>query len=512
MKSVLAFAAVAALGLPLAAQTTLPQNQFYQYDYTIEYVTRGANQGNPGHVSQGLTPGQIRGIPDLSKILIHLQDWEISTLDPIDLMWTKLDAEGLPDYVNGNTVIISNVSLPTTGSGVAAYLVTYNLNTTASPPILVPATDEMLHFTWYLKDNPGAKWTATPTEGQSVAMSNDAGTPGGAGLQCILYSGRNYHQEIPRQEFDSTQTKYQIDEEMGWTSQPQGVPLTNQRAYRVEFASTIPVLSAQSDNIVFNNTPTGGTSSCPNPNRGYAALDPDFNNNDSNQTPGRFDNPSWHLEAGTGFASAPAVILWSQSMFTGPITVFGPTPLWVDITDPLFAFSPGLNGAPLVLNGLGVGDQSIPLSPNNVSGTALSAIAATFPSWHAQALVIAPSTSVQTQFTNVTSMRPLLVPGKFTADKIDATQTTLMVPRLYGTTKAQTMFVRNDGRGVLTIKQYFSNNGTGTEITGTAVNLSERCAYRIRLHPASNSMVVSSNRTFATSSTNVHNFVYQLDY
>jgi len=501
MRLIVSLAAITAVSsLAVAQTTTLPQNKIRAWDQTTEFTTRGSNGGAAGYVSQAFTPGQVMGWTDISYIQYVAQDFQISTQDAFDIKYAPLNSKGLPDY-GKSVMIIKDVKLPATGSGIAAYLVTHNLNgtgTATNKPFKLPATAEQWHLAWFLKDKPGAKWTATngPTDGQSVHMSN-AGPqlPSGTGILCVWSGSRVYHREIPRQEMVKG-SPVQIKEGLGWTSNPpttQGPqdPSSNDLSYRLDIGSTTPGLYVAVDNLVYNGKPTGASLACPNPNEGYAGLDPDFNHNAATGTP-RYDNPVWKIEAGTANGNGVAALFWSQAILPKALPVFGGN-FFLDITDPLFNASPILGGSAIVLDTAGAGKLTVNLGSNKSN---LRVIASSFPNWHAQALIIHAKAGIS--LTNLATMRPMMKPGKFVAATADVKKPALLT-RPSG---SSTFFIRNDGAGALTVQTFVKTQ----HFSQFDVVIPERTSMRIRLFgPATNMKVLAKY-------SNATNFAYMWNY
>ena len=500
MRSIVSLAAIAAVSsLAVAQTTTLPQNQFRQWDQTTEYTTRGSFGAAAGFLSQAFTPGHMLGMTDITYAQYVAQDFEISTNDPFDLVYVPLNSKGLPDYPKA-VIIVKDVKLPVSGSGIAAYLVTHNLNGTGSAtnlPFKLPATDGQWHIGWSLKDKPGAKWSSPPTEGMSIHMSNaGAQLPAGTGLLCTFDSAtsRVYHREIPRSEMVKG-APVQIQEKLGWTSNTSTSgpldPSFNDRSYRLDLGTSTPALSVAAENLVYNGKPTGATLACPNPNTGYAGLDPDFDHNAATGTP-RYDNPVWIIEAGADNANGVAFLFWSQAILPKAIPIFGGN-FHLDITDVLFAASPVMGGSAVTLNTAGAGQVTVNLG---ASPGPIRTIVSQFPSWHAQALIL--NTSKNLSLTNVATMRPKMAPQKFVVDKADV-NTPTNYPRPAG---AATFFIRNDGPGPVTVKTFVKTQPFPQFDTVVP----ERTAIRIKIFGAATNLVVESKYTNPTEYSYMFNY------
>ncbi|MCA8970285.1 MAG: hypothetical protein KDC95_10890, partial [Planctomycetes bacterium] len=228
-----------------------------------------------------------------------------------------------------------------------------------------------------------------------------------------------------------------------------------------------------------------GTIGCvtTDPNLGYAALDPDFADIGLGN-PARNDDYTWMVQGGVANANNFAVLFFSQTVFPngGVPTGFGQ--LHIDLADPVFNAV-----GPLVMPVLDAGGNStLPLTFGPGNSTLRPAIS-DFPNWSAQALVF--GTTAPT-LTNLFSFRTKLAPTGFTAATVDAT-TPVKLPK---TVSNLNIVVRNDGRGMITVKQT-----RGSSVFGTA-NVAERTAVRITLNPAASDVEIS------TTNTNQVNFVH----
>ncbi len=491
---------VAVSSLAMAQSRVLPTNKIRAWDQTTEYTTRGSNGGAAGYVSQAFTPAQVMGWGNISYIRYVLQDWEISTNDPIDISFVKLNNKGLPDYAKG-VIIVKDFKLPSVLSGKVAYVVTHMLNgrgTAANKPFKLPASKEQWHLAWSLKDKPGAKWTnsAGPKDGQSIHMSM-AGPqlPAGTGILCTWLGSSVYHREIPRQEMVKG-SPVQIEEKLGWTSHPSTAsgpvdPSPSPLSYHLELGTTTPALSVAVENLVYNGKPTGASLSCPNPNTGYAGLDPDFNHNAATGTP-RYDNPVWVIEAGTDNGNAVAALFWSQAILPQALPLFGGQ-FFLDLTDPLFGASPILGGNAVVLDSAGSGTLTMNLGQK---ASPLRRLAASFPNWHAQALIIHSKAGLS--LTNLATMRPMLAPGKFVAAQAD-----IKVPAtLRPPSGSSNLFIRNDGPGELIVQTFVKTQ----HFQKLDVVIPERTSIRVSIFGAATHMRVVAKYSNGTD------FHYLWDY
>jgi hypothetical protein len=283
-------------------------------------------------------------------------------------------------------------------------------------------------------------------------------------------------------------TPQEVNERLGWSAQSGAPtkPVTMNRSWLLRTSFNELVLSGAQDNLTYNNSP------CPNPNEGYAGLDPEFND-EANGTPVRFDNYVWLVRAGTGYSSGAAVLLSSLAALPGGNGV--PTPfgsLFLNPADPLFAV--GAMGV-AQLNGAGQGQVPLNLGPSN---SPLRPIVATLPTWTAQAVVI-DSTGGNTKLTNVFTFRPATAPKGFTATQVTK-GAEVKVPRALGDTS---IFIRNDGYGEVTV-QFKLNTG---QVVGPPATVCEFTA--VRYLPAS---PVPGNFHITSNKTNPTDILYRKNY
>jgi hypothetical protein len=516
MKTVLTLAALAALTTTVAAQTVLlPQNKFRNWDQTTEYTSRGSMGGWNGSLSQAFPSGLVMGVPNLSYIQYVAQDQDLKTPATFDLIFTALDATGLPDYKNAST-IVSAVALPTTtAGGVGAYIITHNLNGDGKPgnnpaPFAIPShkgydPNEQWHFGWKFTSKDGASWT---TDGPSVHMSNDRSQlPVGQGDLCQFDTTANrvYHAEIPRKEKDAKGAIVAVKEDLAYSDQdstngakPPSLT-SSDRAWRVDLGSTVTVLSVASDNKVYNGA--SGSLACLNPNTGYAGIDPEFNNSSQVTANPRYDNPVWLIDAGTNGANNVAVLLFSQAVFPAGV----PTPwgnLWVDLGDFLFLASPF--GTPVVLDTQGKGSFTFDFGLGGTSNT-LRPLVDALPHWHAQAFVVNPTKGTAT-LSSLASLRPALLPAGFTADDTTDGSNSGKIAKVkrgtVGGKPAPTVYVRNDGPGLITVQGLLSNGAK----FGPAIKVAERTAQRITIAGPVADLEIKGNKAKSTQ------FLYKFGY
>lgn len=465
MRARLALLALAATTSGLIAQATNPVNNFYRWDRSTEFTSRGSNGGNPGFVSQGFAHGHSAGLETLTQAYFVMQDQNPSTQESYNLGTTELDAAGRPDYANLNTYA-TNLLLPmSTQTTPAAWGITM-IGLATTPHKLNLKQHTQWHHTWQF--NVGANWTS---DGISVHMGQAAAYNG-----TLLCTGAN-HREIPR-----TENATQIVEELGWSAVANSTtPAPVNRTWRLRTSFAEFALNGGALNTTYGGfNGAVGAIGCNNtdPNLGYAALDPDFDDAGLGN-PARYDDYTWLLSAGSANAGKIAVLFFSQTVIPGG---GAPTPfgqLHLDIADPIFGAVGGLIMPQL--DSLGQSSLSIPFGPGGSTNT-LRPVIADFPSWSAQAAVV---TTSGLQLSSLFSFRSTTTPNGFTAATADATTPV----KLSRTAAQRTIFVRNDGRGMLTVKQI-----RGTTTFGTS-DVCERTAVRITINPAASDIEISTTTT-----------------
>ena len=461
MRARLALLVLATTASGLVAQN--PTNYFYRWDRSTEFTSRGSNGSNAGYVSQGFSHGHSAGLNTLTQTYIIMQDQNPSTQEVYNLGTTELDAAGFPDYANLN-YYATNLTLPVnTQTTPAAYAVTLT-GLVAAPHNLNLKQCTQWHHVWQFVN--ATNWTA---DGLSTHMGQ--GAPYNSTLLC--FNAAN-HREIPR-----TEGTAQIIEELGWSAVPAANPNFIDRTWRLRTAWKELVLNGGAFNTTYGGFNGAlGAIGCNNtdPNLGYAALHPDFADIGLGN-PARNDDYTWLVQAGINNANDFAVLFFANTVFPngGVPSPFGR--LHIDITDPLFnAIGPVVMGA---LDAGGNGALTLNFGPGN---STLRPIVADFPSWSAQALVFGKNPA---ELTNLFAFRTKLLPTGFTAGQADAANTA----KLPKTITDQTILVRNDGRGLLTVKQT-----RGTSVFGTA-DVCERTAVRLILNPAASDVEISTTTT-----------------
>ncbi len=472
-----ALIAVGALAVSATAQN-IAQNKIHIWDGSTEYTSRARVGGAAGHVSEAFQPGIVRGLDKLSYAQYVIQDQDLSTQEPWEIKICPIGANGLPDFAGGNA-IIKNLQL-NTGTGIGAFLVTHNRNTQANGPIVLSALknasnkklldpNEAFHFAWHFIKK--ANWTS---DGISVHMSQ-AGTqlPSGGNGQRTCWQSR-FHREIPRPEkFKTTDATSQIIERLAWSEiSGQSGSSFMDRSWRLELGFADATLQGASDNSTYNNTP------CKNPNEGYAALDPDFNDI-SKATTARLDNYKWTVNAGGDYAGGIAILFFSDSVFSSPLSISGINGgLSLDVGSPLFA----LGGFPMgVLSATGTGSMALNLGPKT---SPLRPIVAGLPAIHAQAYVAKAGKTPL--FSSLWTVRPTLKPAGFSRG-----ETTSGTPISMTKTGAdKTLYVRNDGPGAVVVKTYI-----GTNPIGPSTIIPERTGKRVILFPAATKVTIETQKS-----------------
>lgn len=456
MRASLAVSAAAFFSTALAAQNAM--NEYLKYDANVEYTSRGHNGGNPGFVSQAFAYGFTANLRTLTRIRYWIQDQNAQTQERWNVGFTTVDAAGEPDYPKSVMYATNLVNPPNTG--IRAWQITH----TPTTPLKAPATTEQWHHVLQILQ-PATIWA----DGLGTWVSwggNYYNT-----MLCNNQSGGWRHREIPRLEGNPP---LPLQEEFGWSARIGRNPgIYNDCSWALRLFFEEPVLNGAADNVTYNV-------SCLNPNPGYMSLDPDFADNGAS-TPGRFDDFAWNVAAGPRYAGGVAVMFFSQVVLPGGgVNLPGLGQLHIDPVDPLML-------GPLVFPGLDAnGTASFPLKFGPPNG-GLRNLAATFPSWSAQAVVI--KSGAPTQLTNLYTFRALLEPKGFTA----ATAVKGTPASIPHTPSQTTIFIRNDGRGVLTVQPM-----RGSQKIGPAFTVRDRSASRLPAHPAASTIEVSSNFTTPT--------------
>jgi len=131
-----------------------------------------------------------------------------------------------------------------------------------------------------------------------------------------------------------------------------------------------------------------------------------------------------------------------------------------------------------VLDGSGAGKLTFNMGPPNSS---IRQVAILLPMWSTQALLIKGSTA---KLTNLYTMRPNLKPANFTSAQATATAPIQMSRQPTNTT----IYVRNDGRGVLSVVQKVGQNPFGPTI-----KVPEFTGVNIAIAPPVTSIEISTN-------------------
>ena len=467
MRVSLCLAAVAALSSAgLLAQSTNNVNNFQVWDGTTEFTSRYQIGGEAGALSMGFTYGQSGGLNKLTRSQYVMQDQDASTREPWDLGTCELDAAGVPDYAKLNTYATNMLNPSSTG--IRAWIWTHN-PLTANPHSLNLKQCDQWHHVWNLQQK--ANWT---TDGISTHMS--MGAPWNGTLLC----SNGGHREIARAEGNPPLPLLEklAFSTVGTNKTPRA---GGERTWRVLLSFDEPVLQGASDNTVYN---TG----CPNPNKGYAALDPDFDNN-GKLNPARYDDYTWTVQAGTKYAGGIAVMLHSSSAAAGRGASTALGQVRIEILDPLFAILGPIATQALTSNGTGTSKLTLGKGPNG-----LRTIVGDFANWHTQALVV--KAGEKPILSSLWSMRPKLLPAGYTkASSVKGTPTNISK-----TAAQRTMLLRNDGPGELVVEQYRGS----TKLPGSTL-ICERTAVRMNLSIAATIVRVSTSKTSAVDFIHAYN-------
>ncbi len=463
----------------LKAQSGIPQNKVRVWDQSTEYTSRGSVGGGTGHLSQAFPPGVTRGLDRLSFVQYVIQDQMMQTKEPWEIKICPLDGKGEPDYKRG-VVLLKNLTLPN-GTGIRAFTITHNRNSSQNGPFVLSSLKdankkallnpfESFHFAWNFVQK--ANWF---TDGISLWMSQAGRTlPNGGAGQLTCWQSR-FHREIPRPEkFDPRDATAQIIERLAWTefNGSPGRKLFTDRSWSVTLGFAEPTLQGAVDNKTFNNSP------CLNPNTGYAALDPDFANK-ANGTPIRSDDYQWTVEAGGSYAGGIGLLIFSDSVYSNPVSLSGIRgTLSLDISSPLFALGVFPMG---VLDAKGAGSLKISFGAAN---SPLRKALTKLPALHAQAYVV--KAGVRPSFSSLFTLRPILKPSGFQRNTVTAS-TPLRIKKIPA---QKTLFLRNDGPGLLAIKTFI-----GSTQIGPVFKVPERAALRALLFPGATIVEISTKKT-----------------
>lgn len=463
MRARLAILAIAATTSGVLAQASNPVNNFWRWDRSTEFTSRGANGGNIGFVSQGFSHGHSANLDTLTQTNFVMQDQNPSTRESYDVGTTELDGAGRPDYANMRAYA-TNLMLPaSTNTSPGAWLITVT-GLTAQPHKLNLKSHDQWHHVW--KFNQAAQWT---TDGISVHMSQAA-----AYQNSLLCVGQS-HREIPR-----TEGTAQIVENLGWSAVANSnTPRAINRTWRLRTSwAEFPLNGGAVNSTYGGYYGNVGTIGCntTDANVGYAALDPDFADVGAG-SPARNDDYSWILEAGAAQAGKFAVLFFSQTVFPngGVPTPFGR--LHLNLADPIF------NAAgPQVMPVLSTSGQSIYTLQFGPGNSTVRPVVREFPNWSAQAAVITDS---GLELSSLFSFRTLTTPQGFTASSADAA-TAFSTPR---TVRETVLVIRNDGPGVIKVDQRRGSTSFGT------ADVCERTAVRLAISGAANEIRVTTTST-----------------
>ena len=465
--------------LSAASAQRLEQNIWRTWDRSTEGTSRGNVNNNVGWLSQAIRPAELAGVTELTYIKYVVQDQDQATVEPWDLDWTGQGAAGLPDYGNARNSqkIVTNNALPR-GTGIGAWLITHNLNANASASFKFTPSFEPWHLTWHLKSTPPPNW---PRDGLGIHMSSGttAATNNPTKL-CIQVRSRYVHREIPRTEMINNRI-VQPNTQLAWSSTP-GTPArppsSTDLSWRLDLGTNVPVISVATNNTTYNGV--GGQFSCPNPNEGYAGLFPDFNDEVGN-SPARFDDPHWLVNAGSSNASGDAVLLMSTALGSTPVKIPGWSgSLFLDLNDPLTLKTAGL--FILRLDQTGSANFTFPLGTGGRTNV-IRPLLASFINWHFQVAVIS---SKGANFSKLATMTPTLNNKRRYRQGMTARGRPIFI---VSQNIKNVLVVRNDGHGELTV-----NERNGRTILKTH-KIPEGSAVRIRRLPRTNSIeIVGSKR------------------
>ena len=147
MRARLALLALAATTTGLVAQTTNPINNFWRWDRSTEFTSRGSNGGNPGFLSQGFAYGHSAGLETLTQAFWVLQDQNPSTRERYNVGTTESNLKGEPDYANLRTFATNLMTPVLAQSTPAAWGITLR-GLTANPHKLQLKNCNQWHYTW----------------------------------------------------------------------------------------------------------------------------------------------------------------------------------------------------------------------------------------------------------------------------------------------------------------------------------------------------------------------------
>ncbi len=460
---------------PIPAQN-LAQNRVHLWDGSIEYTGRLSVGKGTGFLSQAFPSSVVRGLDGLSMISYVVQDQERKTVEPWDLKICPLDAKGKPDYKRGVAIIQSMRMIP--GNGIGASWVTHQRNNSQNGPILLSRLkdaknqtlldpDESFHFAWHILK--AANWTS---DGLSVHYSQ-AGTalPSGGFGQLTCWNSR-FHREIPRPEqFRASDPTLQIIERLGWAQgSGQTDPSYQNMSWRLDLGFVEPTIQGAAWNPTYNNSP------CQNPNEGYAALDPDFQNTFKAFIK-RLDNYRWKLEAGAGYGGGQGLLFFSESVLSRPFKMGGiQGRLSLDPGGVLFS----LGAFPIALGSQGAGSLTLDFGKDH---SLLRQSLIRFPAIHAQALVLKAGKTPR--LSSMWALRPLIQPSGFFRGVTKA-GTPLSLTKAASRTR---FYLRNDGPGAVRIATY-----VGSTRVGPVTRVPERCAVDVLLPSRAARIQVETNK------------------
>ncbi len=478
----------------LHAQASYNYNLVRIWDTTTEFTSRGKVRGAIGHQSQGFPPGVLGGLNKLTRVQFVVQDGNSGTVEPFNFRVSPTAASGGPDYARGKNLNGTPLSIRK-GGGAASMLVTLTFPVANGKPIDLAALKdaqnkplldpyEVIHFGWQFTKT--ANWT---TDGVSVHMSNgDRQMPGGG--QGSLFCWRNnYHREIPRPEkFAAADPTNQIIERLAWStvSGQSGVDFLD-RSWRLDLSFDEPILQGGADNVAYNAWP------CQNPNPGYAALDPDFNDK-GGASVARYDDYEWRVTS-KAHSGGVGVLFLSISTLETPLSLGGiGGKLYLDPTDPLMALGGLVMGT---LNSWGGASFKLKLGKGGSTNT-LRKVISSLPAVHAQAYLVKLQGGVKLDFSSVWTFRPALGPTGFRrAQALSGTPV-----KLARKPADRSLYVRNDGLAVLRVQQFIGASTRPVRVS----KVPARMGLRVLFFPAATRVEI------VTSSTRKHDLAYAFNF
>gem|GEM_PF-1860258 len=469
------------------AQTTYNFNVIREWDQSTEYTSRANVRGSAGHESQAFPRGVLGGLVNLTRVQFVMQDQNLATQEGYNFRVSPLSASGQPDYASGVNLNNTLLTLPT-GTGIGAYLVTLtfvagngkpvNLDTiknSQNKPLLNPY--EGIHFGWQFVK--GANWTS---DGISVHMSQ-AGRqlPNGGQGNLTCWQNR-FHREIPRPEkFATSDPTNQIIERLAWsTNSGQAGSSYLDRSWRLDLFFNEPTLQGAADNTTYNNSP------CKNPNTGYAALDPDFNDK-GKATVKRYDDYVWTVQSNAHIGGV-GVLFLSTSVLSTPLSLPGiGGKLFINPGDPLMA----LGAFPLgTISNLGSGQFKLALGAGGANNT-LRKVITQMPAIHAQAYLVKVAGGLKLDFSNVWTLRPMLDPDGTGTAYSRATTISGTPIKLTKKVTDRTLYVRNDGLDEIEVRQYIGASTTPIRKD----KIFSRMGVRVILFPAATRVEIVTTKT-----------------